>query len=51
MRIQIRKQHNFKSYTDRKVFESNQQIDRIFDVGTSKDLCSPKRIKQTIVPF
>ena len=44
----LEKYHPFDSYTERKVFETKDKLDKVYDTEEGKRKTSPTRIKQTV---
>lgn len=42
------KYHPFDSYTDRKVFETKDKLDKVYETDEAKRRTSPSRIKRTV---
>lgn len=40
--------HPFESYTERKVFEIKDKLDKIYNIESAKRASSPSRIKRTV---
>lgn len=43
--------HPFSSYTERRVFEPKEELDKFFDTDEGKKAVSPKRLKEAVRRF
>ena len=45
------KYHPFASYTERRVFEPRDELDKIYDTDEARSVASPRRLAQAVRKF